>query len=320
MIQDRHLLDLDDAQRAVIEALIARARAFKHGVADSSVRLKGKVVLGMFFEASTRTATSFAQAAVKLGAAWHDFRPESSSLGKGETLEDTMRTIQAIGADAIVVRHKESGFPHALARHFRGSILNAGDGWHAHPTQGLLDAITLVEEFGSLEGRHLVISGDIRHSRVARSSARAAWLLGARVTLCAPPLLLPPSVPAWGFAHLATDLDACLAGADALMLLRIQKERADGAELPPPDDLASGYGLDASRMARLPDHAIVMHPGPVNRGVEIAGSLVGSERSRIERQVENGVFVRMAALERCLGRPSAGAAHVRPLHSASANS
>src|SRR3984893_13529271 len=137
----------------------ARARALKHGVAESSVRLKGKVVLGMFFEASTRTATSFAQAAVKLGAAWHDFRPESSSLGKGETLEDTMRTIQAIGADAIVVRHKESGFPHALARHFRGSILNAGDGWHAHPTQGLLDAMTLVEEFGSLEGRHLVISG-----------------------------------------------------------------------------------------------------------------------------------------------------------------
>jgi aspartate carbamoyltransferase catalytic subunit len=320
MTHDRHLLDLDDAQRPVIEALIARARAFKHGVADSTVRLKGKAVLGMFFEASTRTATSFAQAAFKLGASWHDFRPDASSIAKGETLEDTMRTIQAIGADAIVVRHKESGFPHALARYFRGSILNAGDGWHAHPTQGLLDAMTLVEEFGSLEGRHLVISGDIRHSRVARSSARAAWLLGARVTLCAPPLLLPPSVPGWGFAHLATDLDACLPGADALMLLRIQKERADGAELPPSDDLAAGYGLDASRIEKLPGHAIVMHPGPVNRGVEIAGTLVANGRSRIERQVENGVFVRMAALERCIGRSSATVAQARPLHSAGANS
>jgi len=306
MTTDRHLLDLDDAQRPVIEALIARARAFKHGVPDAAVRLKSKVVLGMFFEASTRTATSFAQAAHKLGAAWHDFHPESSSLTKGETLEDTMRTIQAIGADAIVVRHRESGFPHALARHFGGSILNAGDGWHAHPTQGLLDAMTLIEEFGGLDGRRLVISGDIRHSRVARSSARAAHLLGARVTLCGPPLLLPPSVPAWGFAELTTDLDACLPGADALMLLRIQKERADGAELPPAEDLAAGFGLDETRMRLLPAHAIVMHPGPVNRGVEIAASLMSDPRLRIDRQVENGVYVRMAALERCL-RSHAGA-------------
>ena len=313
MMYDRHLLDLDDAQRPVIEALIARARAFKQGVPDASIRIKGKVVLGMFFEASTRTVTSFAQAAHKLGAAWHDFNPESSSITKGETLEDTMRTIQAIGADAIVVRHRESGFPHALARHFRGSILNAGDGWHAHPTQGLLDAMTLLEEFGSLEGRHLVISGDVRHSRVARSSARAAHLLGARVTLCAPPLLLPPSSPGWGFAHLATDLDSCLSAADAVMLLRIQKERADGAELPPAEELAAGYGLDENRAGMLPPHAIIMHPGPVNRGVEIAGPLMTHERSRIERQVENGVFIRMAALERCL-RGGIGAVdlHGRP--------
>lgn len=319
MTYDRHLLDLDDAARPVIEALITRARAFKQGVPDASVRLKGKIVLGMFFEASTRTATSFAQAAHKLGATWHDFHPESSSFTKGETIEDTMRTIQAIGADAIAVRHRESGFPHALARHFRGSILNGGDGWHAHPTQGLLDAMTLIEEFGSLDGRHLLISGDIRHSRVARSSARAAWLLGARVTLCAPPLLLPPSVPGWGFAALATDLDACLERADALMLLRIQQERADGAELPPADDLAAGYGLDEARLEKLPSHAIIMHPGPVNRGVEIAGSLISHERSRIERQVENGVFVRMAALERCLrGHLGSVDLHSRPARPAGA--
>lgn len=308
MIPDRHLLDLDDAQRPAIEALIARALAFKQGVADASVRLKGKVVLGMFFEASTRTAISFAQATYKLGGAWHDFSVDTSSMTKGESLEDMMRTTAAIGVDAIVVRHKESGFPHALARHFRGSIVNAGDGWHAHPTQGLLDALTMVEEFGKLDGRRLVISGDVKHSRVARSSARAASLLGAHVTLCGPPLLLPQSVPAWGFAELSTDLDACLPGADALMLLRIQKERADGSELPPYEDLARAYGLDEARLARMPEHAIIMHPGPVNRGIEIAPALVASDRSRIERQVENGVYVRMAVLERCIK----GAQNVRP--------
>lgn len=300
MNQDRHLLDLDDAQRPALEALIARARAFKHGVTDASVRLRGKTVIGMFFESSTRTATSFAQATFKLGGAWHDFVPDNSSLRKGETLEDTMRTIRAIGADAVAVRHEDAGFAHALARHFQGSVLNAGDGWHAHPTQGLLDAMTLLEEFGSLEGRRLVIAGDVRHSRVARSSARAAWLLGAHVTLCGPPMLLPSASPGWGFAELSADFEACLPRSDAVMLLRIQRERVDGTELPPSSDLKLGYALTKARLAQMPSHAIVMHPGPVNRGVEIASELVASDRSRIERQVENGVFVRMAVLERCL--------------------
>lgn len=298
----RHLLDLDDAQRPLIEALITRARAFKRGVTDSSVRLKGKIVLGMFFEPSTRTATSFAAAAHRLGASWLDFATESSSLIKGETLEDTMRTISAIGADALVVRHRESGFPHALARFFSGAVLNAGDGWHAHPTQGLLDVMTLMEEFGSLEGRTLVIAGDIKHSRVARSAAKAASLMGARIVLCAPPLLLPPSSPGWGYAALSADLDEHLPTADAIMLLRIQKERGDSAELPAYEDLAGGYGLTLARAKALPPHAIVMHPGPVNRGVEMDGALVAGERSRIERQVENGVYVRMAVLEWALGR------------------
>ena len=315
MTSDRLLLDLDDAQRPLIEALIARAQAFKRGVADAPLRLKGRFVVGMFFEASTRTAVSFAQATHRLGGTWHDFQPDASSLAKGESLEDTTRTIQAIGADAVVVRHSESGFPHALARHFGGAVLNAGDGWHAHPTQGLLDAMTLLEEFGSLDGRRLVIAGDIRHSRVARSSARAAHLLGARVTLCAPPLLLPPASPGWGFAELTTDLDACLPRADALMLLRIQRERADGEELPPSGDLVDGYAATAARLDRMPQHAILMHPGPVNRGVEVPDDLMRDPRSRIERQVENGVYVRMAALERCL-RVSASSA--RPLRSADA--
>jgi aspartate carbamoyltransferase catalytic subunit len=298
----RHFLDLDDAQRPLLEQLIVRAAAFKKGAADAAVRLRGRTVAGMFFEPSTRTATSFAIAAQQLGAHWLSFDTGASSISKGETLEDTMRTLSALGVDALVVRHAESGFPHALARYFTGSIINAGDGWHAHPTQGVLDAMTLVEELGSLEGRRLVIAGDVRHSRVARSSARAVWLLGGRVTLCAPPLLLPLSAPGWGFADLATDLDDCLPTADALMLLRIQKERADGTELPPFQDLASGYGLTRTRLAALPSHAVIMHPGPVNRGLEIDGDLVTHERSRIERQVHNGVFARMAVLERCLGR------------------
>lgn len=302
MSDARHFLDLDDAQRPLLEQLIVRAVAFKKGAPDASVRLRGRTVLGMFFEPSTRTANSFAIAAQQLGAHWLSFDTGASSLVKGETLEDTMRTVAAIGADAIVVRHQESGFPHALAQHFKGSVINAGDGWHAHPTQGVLDAMTLVEELGNLEGRRLVIAGDVRHSRVARSSARAVWLLGGRVTLCAPPLLLPLSAPGWGFADLATDLDACLPTADAVMLLRIQKERVDASELPPFQDLTAGYGLTRARLAALPSHAVIMHPGPVNRGLEIEGDLVAHERSRIEEQVRNGVFVRMAVLERYLGR------------------
>ncbi len=302
MIDARHLLDLDDARKADVEALIARAREFKRSAPEQATAslLRGKLVLGMFFEPSTRTATSFAAASYRLGATWHDFGTASSSMSKGESLADTMHTVRAIGADAIVVRHSESGFPHALARHFDGSILNAGDGAHAHPTQGLLDAMTLMEEFGTLAKRRLVICGDIRHSRVARSSARAAWLLGAQVTLCGPPLLLPSTSPAWGFAQLSTNLDAVLATADALMLLRVQNERGNNAELPAHIDLIEGYALTQERLDKLPQHCIIMHPGPVNRDVEVAGSLIRVERSRIDRQVENGVFVRMAVLERVL--------------------
>jgi len=300
MTKTRHFLDLDGADRAGIERLTTRAAQHKQGVPSAGRILHGRLVLGMFFEPSTRTATSFAAACLRLGAHWLDFKSDASSLGKGESLEDTVRTLRAIGADAIVVRHHESGFPHAMARHFAGSIINAGDGCHAHPTQGLLDAVTLLEEFGTLEGRHVVIAGDVRHSRVARSSARAAWLLGARVTLCAPPLLLPPSLPAWGFAAASSDLDALLPDADALMLLRVQKERGDDSELPPFADLAAGYALDERRMALLAPHAIIMHPGPVNRGVEISSALVTHERSRIDAQVRNGVFARMAVLEACL--------------------
>ncbi|HLJ83416.1 MAG TPA: aspartate carbamoyltransferase catalytic subunit [Candidatus Eremiobacteraceae bacterium] len=304
MTRSRHLLDLDGADRSTIERFVARAAEFKRGVPSAARLLHGRIVIGMFFEASTRTALSFAAAAFRLGAHWLDFNTGASSLGKGESLEDTMRTVRAIGADAIVVRHSESGFPHSLAPHFGGSIINAGDGCHAHPTQGLLDALTLQQEFGTLDGRRLTISGDIKHSRVARSSGRAASLLGAQVTLCGPPSSLPPDRPAWGFAAAASDLDAELPHSDAIMLLRVQKERIDAAGSAPSSDLSGGFGLDAKRYALLPAHAIIMHPGPVNRGVEIAASLVTDARSRIERQVENGTFMRMAVLEACIGGQS----------------
>jgi aspartate carbamoyltransferase catalytic subunit len=296
----RHLLDLDDADRQFVEALITRARAFKAGVPNENIRLRGKIILTMFFEPSTRTKTSFAVAAARLGAHCIDFQTHDSSLTKGESLEDTMRTVRAVGADAIITRHCVAGFAHALARYFDGPIINAGDGAHAHPTQGLLDAMTLVEEFGDLKGRKLVICGDIGHSRVARSSARAAWLLGANVTLCGPPLLLPPMSLGWGFARLETNMDNALREADAVMLLRIQKERAGADDMPPPEDLARAYGLTLERARDLKADCIIMHPGPVNRDVEIDGSLVVGPQSRIERQVENGVYVRMAVLERSL--------------------
>jgi aspartate carbamoyltransferase catalytic subunit len=300
MTDSRHFLELDDATRAEIEKLVARALDHKRGVAGVDRLLRGRMMLGMFFEASTRTALSFQAACMRLGAHWLDFSAGTSSLAKGESIEDTMRTVRAIGVDAVVVRHNESGFPRELARYFAGSVVNAGDGRHAHPTQGILDAVTLVEEFGSLDGRHLVIAGDVRHSRVARSSGRAAWLLGAKVTLCGPPLLLPAAAPGWGFAEVATDLDALIPSADALMLLRIQTERDAGGELPPASELATGFGLDERRMEALAPHAIIMHPGPVNRGIEIAAMGVTHERSRIERQVRNGVYARMAVLEACL--------------------
>jgi len=302
VIAQRQLLDLDGMDRTDVEALIARAGELKKGVAGADRALVGRIVLGMFFEPSTRTVISFAVATHRLGGLWLNFDAAGSSLEKGESLEDTMRTVKATGVDAVVVRHPESGYPHALARHFGGCVINAGDGSHAHPTQGILDAMTLLEEFGDLSCRHVIIVGDVVHSRVARSTTRALSLLGAQVTLCAPPMLLPSGDPIWGTARRAHDLDACLPSADAVMLLRIQKERAAASELPPPSDLAGEYGLTESRAEKLPKHCIVMHPGPVNRGVEIAHSIVAGSRSRIDRQVENGVFVRMAVLEWGLGR------------------
>ena len=298
MSTTRHLLDLDDADRPFIEALIARARQFKAGVPNESTRLRGRIIMGMFFEPSTRTTTRFSVAAQRLGANWIDFRTDSSSLAKGESLEDTMRTIRAIGADAVVVRHAEAGFPHLLARYFEGSVYNAGDGAHAHPTQGLLDAMTLVEEFGDLRGRRLVIAGDIRHSRVARSARRRRRRSGRPWSCAARPRS----------SRRRRQAGALRAGHRSRPRLASRRCRdaptdPNGARRGRPAAFGrsrAGLRPHAARAKALPPHAIIMHPGPVNRGLEMRGARA-HPRSRIERQVENGVYMRMACLERNLG-------------------
>ena len=232
-----------------------------------------------------------------------NFSAKGSSVSQGESLKDTALTLQAMGADAVVVRHPASGAPHRLANWVEGSVLNAGDGTHEHPTQALLDAYTIKSRLGRLAGLHVAIVGDVLHSRVARSNVLLLHTLGAKVTLIAPPTLLPVGVDAWP-AQTSFDLDAVVPEADVVMMLRVQHERMDQAFFPSAREYSRRYGLDAPRMRRLPEHAIVMHPGPMNRGMEIAPEVADSARSTIVEQVANGVSVRMAVLYLLLGGKS----------------
>jgi aspartate carbamoyltransferase catalytic subunit len=221
-------------------------------------------------------------------------------VAKGESLKDTALTLEAMGADAVVIRHSASGAPHRLAGWLRGSVVNAGDGAHEHPTQALLDAFTMRRRLGRLEGLRVAIVGDVLHSRVARSNVRLLHTLGADVTLVAPPTLLPLAVAGWP-CEVGYDLDAALPKADVVMMLRVQQERMNAAYFPTVREYSRRYGLDGGRLAALPEHAIVMHPGPMNRGVEIAADVADSARSTIVEQVSNGVSVRMAVLYLLLG-------------------
>lgn len=259
-------------------------------------RLAGVPVLNLFFEPSTRTSTSFLLAEQRVGADALVLPPGESSLGKGETIADTVLTLAAMGVRILVTRHQASGFPARLAEAFSGHVINAGDGQHAHPTQALLDLLTLRREFGRIADLHVGIVGDILHSRVARSNIVGLRMLGARVTLIGPPTLLPETMAGDGVA-VERRLDAVLPHLDALMLLRVQRERIAGASLPSLDDYARGYRLDAHRLALLAPHAIVMHPGPYNRGVELTEALFPSPAWRYAHQVRYGVPVRMAVLE-----------------------
>jgi len=264
--------------------------------------LRGRTVVNLFYEDSTRTRISFEAAAKRLSADVINFSAKGSSVTKGESLKDTALTLEAMGADAVVIRHSASGAPHRLAGWVRGSVVNAGDGAHEHPTQALLDAFTMRRRLGRLDGLRVTIVGDVLHSRVARSNVLLLSTLGAEVTLVAPPTLLPVAVGSWPCA-VGYDLDAALPKADVVMMLRVQQERMNAAYFPTVREYSRRYGLDAARMALLPEHGIVMHPGPMNRGVEIAAEVADSVRSTIVEQVANGVSVRMAVLYLLLSGP-----------------
>ncbi len=266
--------------------------------------LRGKTVALMFFENSTRTRTSFETAAKRLSADIMNFSAASSSVNKGESLRDTVETIEAMGVDAVVVRHGSSGAPQQISRWAASSVINAGDGWHAHPTQALLDVYTIREEGRSFEGLHIAIVGDIAHSRVARSNIEAFRLLGAEVTVVAPPTLLPPHVEALG-AKVSNDLDAVLNDTDVLYLLRMQHERMDQALVPSLGEYHRAFGLTPERARRLSDSALIMHPGPMNRGIEISPEVIDDPRVRVLNQVTNGVIVRMAVLYLVIGSAAA---------------
>jgi len=300
----RHLLALEGMPRETLLALLAdaaRERAWLALGEPNRPDLAGVTVVLAFIEDSTRTRTSFEIAARRLGANVVVFSPAGSSLNKGETLLDTVRLFEAMGAAVAVVRHPEGGVPAALARQLQMlGIVNAGDGMHEHPTQGLLDLLTLQDAWnGRFEGRRLVIVGDIAHSRVARSAIAALGTLGAEVTVCGPETLMPAEVERLGCARVAS-LEEALAGADAVMALRIQRERMESGLLPPLAEYARLWGLTAERVARLAPHGVVLHPGPMNRGIELTNEVADGARSRIFAQVANGVAVRCAVLERCV--------------------
>lgn len=301
----KHLLSIADLTPADIDQLMRLTDSFAE-VSRRSIpkvpALRGKNVVWLFYEDSTRTRLSFEQAAKRLSADTMTFSVGSSSVKKGESLRDTVLTIEAMGVDAIVVRHGSAGVPWQIARWLedRVHVVNAGDGWHEHPTQALLDTYTIREERGSLEGLHIGIIGDVKHSRVARSDVLAYTALGAEVTLIAPPTLLPPSLVGWP-VRVSHDLDTVLPTLDVAYLLRMQRERMTEHLVPTLREYTTRFGLTARRIDVMRDDALVMHPGPMNRGVEISAEVADLPRSVIIDQVRNGVAVRMAVLYLLLG-------------------
>jgi len=307
---NRHLISAGDLSRDDA-VLILDTAAELASVADRPIKklptLRGRTVVNLFYEDSTRTRTSFEAAAKRLSADVINFSAKGSSVAKGESLKDTALTLEAMGSDAIVVRHPASGAPRRLADWTSGRVINAGDGTHEHPTQALLDAFTIRQRLvgpdqrgRALDGVRVTIVGDVLHSRVARSNVLLLDTLGAEVTVVAPPTLMPWAIETWP-CKASYDLDAELGKSDVMMMLRVQQERMSAAFFPTVREYRRRYGLDTGRMALLPEHAIVMHPGPMNRGVEIAAEVADSPRSTIVAQVANGVTVRMAVLYLMLG-------------------
>jgi len=300
----KDVLDLDDFSADEIEQVMVSAEAMREVLSRPIKRvppLRGKTIVNLFYEASTRTRISFELAAKNLSADVVNVSASGSSIEKGESLVDTIRTLQALGADMVVMRHQLAGAPYLVAQHLRGSVINAGDGWHAHPSQALLDLFTIRQKYGRIAGLTVVIVGDILHSRVARSNLWGLTRMGARVVLCGPPTLMPDfgvngrraGLPA---VEVCFDLDRCVERADVVMALRIQKERQTGGLLPSLREYVTLYQLTSNRVARARPDALVMHPGPMNEGIEIAPEVARGAQSVIEEQVSNGVAIRMALL------------------------
>jgi aspartate carbamoyltransferase catalytic subunit len=294
----KHLLDIETLSVEEINHVLATARAFK-AVGERAIKkvpaLRGKTVVNLFIEPSTRTRTSFELSAKRLSADVINFTAEASSLKKGETLKDTARNLEALNTDIIIIRHSAAGAPHFLARVLEASVINAGDGAHEHPTQAMLDAFTILEKKGRIAGLNVTILGDILYSRVARSNIWLLTKLGAKVTLCGPSTLVPKVFEQMG-CRVTYNLEEAITSADVLNLLRIQHERQRKTMFPGTGEYASLFGLNAARLARIKPDAMIMHPGPINRGVEIESWIADSPRSVILDQVNNGLAVRMAVL------------------------
>ncbi|MCG8923555.1 aspartate carbamoyltransferase catalytic subunit [Lentzea sp. CC55] len=298
----KHLLSTDGLDRDQAIAILDTADRLKQALLGREVRklptLRGRTVITMFYENSTRTRVSFEIAGKWMSADVINVSSSGSSVSKGESLRDTALTLQAAGADCVIVRHPASGAAHRLAgwlKHTGTSVVNAGDGMHEHPTQALLDAATLRDRLGGLDGRRVAIVGDVLHSRVARSNVHLLTTLGAEVTLVAPPTLLPTGVENWPVT-VSHEIDSELASQDAVMLLRVQAERMTGGFFPSAREYSIAYGLNERRLKLLPEHAVVLHPGPMLRGMEIASVVADSPQAAITEQVRNGVHVRMAVL------------------------
>ena len=306
---NRHLLSISDLNKEEAIQILDTAAELAR-VTETPVKklptLRGRTIVNLFFEDSTRTRISFEAAAKRLSADVINFSAKGSSLSKGESLKDTALTLQAMGADGVVIRHPASGAAHRLAsqKWMSGSVINAGDGTHEHPTQALLDAYTIRESLkeskGDLQGLRVAIVGDVLHSRVARSNVLLLQRLGAKVTLIAPPTLMPAAIHDWG-VEVKYDFDSDLKQFDVVMMLRVQRERMEDAFFPSEREYSRRYGLNAFRLGQLNEKCIIMHPGPMNRGLEISADSADSEKSVIVDQVKNGVAVRMAVLYLLLG-------------------
>jgi len=305
---NKHLLSINDVSAQDVVRVLDTAESFREvgtRVIKKVPALRGRTVVNLFYENSTRTRISFELAAKRLSADVINFSTSGSSVSKGESLKDTALTLQAMGADAIVIRHSSSGSPHTLTKWVKGSVLNAGDGTHEHPTQALLDLYTIREKLGRFEGLRAAIVGDVLHSRVARSLSFGLVKMGAEVTLVGPPTLIPPDAPAWG-VQVSYDIDGVLPKLDVCYMLRVQRERQRQQYFPSVREYSRLFGLTRDRVDMLPEGCLIMHPGPMNRGVEIDSDVADLPQAVIEEQVTNGIAVRMSLLYLMLGGAGTG--------------